>query len=87
MSKYFESMSLTRTIQMPLLLSAVIILASCNPEKQEPVLDNTLLKEWTGPYGGVTAFDQINIADVKPAMIQGMEINLKYIDVIANNTD
>ncbi|WP_246164374.1 M3 family metallopeptidase [Xanthovirga aplysinae] len=70
------------------LLLAIVTLVSCNQEKkEEPIVDNLLLKEWTGPYGGVPAFDQIKIEDVKAAMLQGMELNLKDIDAIANNTD
>ncbi len=52
-----------------------------------PMVENILLQEWEGPYGGVPAFDKMKIEDVKAAMIQGMEMELKDIDAIANNTD
>jgi Zn-dependent oligopeptidase len=29
--------------------------------------DNPLLKKWTGPYGGVPAFNEYNISQIKPA--------------------
>ena len=70
-----------------LLLLALVALISCKQENEEPMIDNILLKEWTGPYGGVPAFDQMKVEDVKAAMLQGMELNLKEIDAIANNTD
>ena len=77
-----------RTKQLIVLLLAMVVLASCKQEKdQELVVNNLLLKEWTGPYGGVPAFDQMKVEDVKVAMLQGMELNLKDIDAIANNTD
>jgi len=76
-----------RTKQLLLLLFAIVALVGCKQEKAEPMVDNLLLKEWTGPYGGVPAFDQMKVEDVKAAMLQGMELNLKDIDVIANNTD
>ncbi len=77
-----------RTKQLILLLLALVVLVGCKQEKNEDlVVDNLLLKEWTGPYGGVPAFDQMKIEDVKAAMLQGMELNLKDIDAIANNTD
>ena len=77
-----------RTKQLILLLLALVVLVGCKQEKDEDlVVDNLLLKEWTGPYGGVPAFDQMKIEDVKAAMLQGMELNLKDIDAIANNTD
>jgi peptidyl-dipeptidase Dcp len=76
-----------RTKQLLLLLLAIVVLVSCKQETEEPMVDNILLKEWTGPYGGVPAFDQMKVEDVKAAMLQGMELNLKDIDAITNNTD
>ncbi len=49
--------------------------------------DNLLLAEWTGPYGGVPDFDKMNLADVKPALEKGMELNLAEIDEIAENPE
>jgi peptidyl-dipeptidase Dcp len=49
--------------------------------------DNVLMAEWTGPYGGVPAFDKMNLADVKPALEKGMEMSLAEIDEIANNPE
>ncbi|RAU82531.1 M3 family metallopeptidase [Pontibacter arcticus] len=51
----------------------------------EKKIDNLLLAEWTGPYGGVPAFDKMNLADLKPAMEKGMAMNLAEIEAIANN--
>ena len=47
--------------------------------------DNILLQEWTGPYGGVPAFDKMEVADIRSAVEYGMEENLKEIEAIANN--
>jgi peptidyl-dipeptidase Dcp len=47
--------------------------------------DNILLQEWTGPYGGVPAFDKMEVADTQSAVEYGMEENLKEIEAIANN--
>ena len=49
--------------------------------------DNLLLQEWTGPFGGVPAFDKMNVSDIKEAMQKGMELSLIDIDNIANNTE
>jgi len=77
-----------RTKQLLLLFLSVIVLTNCKKEKEEvTMIDNLLLKEWTGPYGGVPAFDKMKVEDVKPAMLQGMELNLKDIDAIANNPE
>ena len=56
-------------------------------ESAELMVENALLKEWTGPYGGVPAFDLMKIEDVKAAMLTGMELNLEDIEAIANNAD
>jgi peptidyl-dipeptidase Dcp len=49
--------------------------------------DNILLAEFTGPYNGVPVFDQMSLADLKPALEKGMALNLNDIDKIANNLD
>ena len=48
---------------------------------------NVLLAEWTGPYGGVPAFDKMDLAALKPALEIGMGRNLAEIDTIANNPE
>ena len=76
-----------RTKKLLLLLLTTILFMSCKQEEKAPIVDNLLLKEWTGPYGGVPAFDQMKVEDVKDAMLLGMELSLKDIDAIANNPD
>jgi peptidyl-dipeptidase Dcp len=49
--------------------------------------DNVLLAEWTGPYGGVPAFDQMDLDALKPALEAGMALNLAEIDAIAANPE
>ena len=48
---------------------------------------NALLAEWTGPYGGVPAFDKMDLDDLKPALETGMERSLADIHAIANTTE
>ncbi|MCK8522061.1 M3 family metallopeptidase [Aquimarina sp. D1M17] len=50
-------------------------------------VENPLLAEWTGEYGGTPAFDKVNISDVKPALEKAMELNLEEIEAIANSTE
>jgi peptidyl-dipeptidase Dcp len=47
--------------------------------------DNPLLAEWTGPYGGVPAFDRMSLDDLEPALEAGMAAHLAEIDQIAQN--
>ena len=51
------------------------------------MVENLLLQEWTGNYGGVPAFDKVKMEDVKPAMLLGIEMKLKDIEAIANNEE
>ncbi|MBN7824965.1 M3 family metallopeptidase [Bowmanella dokdonensis] len=46
---------------------------------------NPLLANWQGPYGGVPAFDAMELKWVKPALQEGMDRQLAELDVIANN--
>jgi peptidyl-dipeptidase Dcp len=46
---------------------------------------NPLLAAWTGPFGGVPAFDKVKVADFKPALEQAMAAELSEIDAIATN--
>jgi peptidyl-dipeptidase Dcp len=74
--------------QLILPFITMLILVSCNQETEEiPKVDNLLLKEWVGPYGGVPAFELMKVEDVKAAMLQGMKLELKDIEAIANNAD
>ncbi len=47
---------------------------------------NPLTEKWTGPFGGVPAFDKVKIADFKPALEAAMEENLREVEAIANQT-
>ncbi|UHQ55480.1 MULTISPECIES: M3 family metallopeptidase [unclassified Microbulbifer] len=55
--------------------------------KSSVVESNPLLAEWTGPYGGVPAFDKMRVEDLKPAMEFAMAENLREIDAIAANPE
>ncbi len=44
---------------------------------------NPLLNEWTGPYGGVPPFDQVEVAHFKPALQAAMAEKLAQIEKIA----
>lgn len=77
---------------------AALSLAACNNSKtadsssetpmagsSEQAAGNLLLAEWTGPYGGVPAFDKVELGDLKSALEVGMETNLAEIDAITAN--
>jgi len=48
---------------------------------------NPLLAEWDGPYGGVPAFDQMELVYLKPALEVAMARNLEEIEAIASNPE
>jgi peptidyl-dipeptidase Dcp len=81
-----------------LLSSAVIVVLSACSENSStktqttiPVSEaniqqqNPLLAKYVGPYGGVPDFDKMALADLKPALEEGMALNLSEIDAIVNN--
>jgi len=83
-----------------LLSSAVIVaLSACseNPPTKTQTTEsaievktqqhNPLLAEYAGPYGGVPAFDKMDLTDLKPALEKGMALNLAEIDAIVNNPE
>jgi peptidyl-dipeptidase Dcp len=51
------------------------------------VVTNPLLREWTGPYGGVPAFDAMALADLEPAFDAAMAENLAEIDAITADAE
>lgn len=44
---------------------------------------NVLTAEWTGPYGGVPAFDRMAVADLEPAFDAAIAEHLAQLDAIA----
>ena len=79
-----------KTKHILLLLAGSISIMSCKQEEaktEEPMIENLLLQEWTGDYGGVPAFDKMKVEDVKPAMLLSIEMKFKDIDAIANNEE
>jgi peptidyl-dipeptidase Dcp len=61
------------------------------PTAVEPKADDAkadrspLLAEWTGPYGGVPAFDRMDLAQLEPALMQAIELHLAEVDAIAGD--
>ncbi|MCD0468431.1 M3 family metallopeptidase [Flavobacterium sp. JAS] len=49
--------------------------------------NNPLLQKWSGPYGGVPAFDEYKVSDFKPAVEIAIQENLVEFDAIANNPE
>ncbi|MGA8853347.1 MAG: M3 family metallopeptidase [Christiangramia sp.] len=56
-------------------------------ENEKKSMNNPLLSEWTGPYEGVPAFDEMKVDLVKPAIRKGMELHLADIDKITSNSE
>ena len=46
---------------------------------------NALLAEWAGPFGGIPAFDRMDLDALKPALEAGMTRQLDEIDAIASS--
>lgn len=61
--------------------------ASGAAEAANQTVENTLLQPFKGPYGGVPAFEDMQLADLMPAMEAAMAEHLAEIDAIANNPE
>lgn len=77
-------------------IAMALSLAGCSEQPTEQAkpeiieqqsIENVLLEQFAGPYGGVPAFESMSLADLKPALEKGMELNLAEIDAIANNPE
>ena len=86
-------------LEQTLSIAALVLTAACSQrtveqahplaspaEEHSETVDNTLLAQWTGPYGGVPAFDQMDLAELKQALEVGMAKNLAEIDAITSVT-
>ena len=61
---------------------------SAAPAQAEAIAaENVLLQDFKGPYGGVPAFDKMELSDLKPAMEAAMAEHLAEIEAIANNSE
>ncbi len=81
-------------IKISKLFSLVVLMTfvSCKQndnklENDKIMSSNVFLKKWTGPYGGVPAFDKMKIDELKAAVEEGMKLNLEEIDAIVNNSE
>lgn len=86
-----------------LALALALTLAGCGqssqqsaaPAQESAVADsssaansaNPLLAEWSGPYNGVPAFDQMTVERIGPALETAMANNLAELDAIAASTE
>lgn len=62
-------------------------ISSASTSEKENTIENPLVAEWSGPFGGVPAFDKVKVADFKPALEEAMAEQLAEIDKIANNSE
>jgi len=68
----------------PKWIAVVAVATACQaPDSMnEPEVDNVLLAEWTGPYGGVPAFERMELEALAPALETGMARQLAEIERI-----
>jgi peptidyl-dipeptidase Dcp len=62
--------------------AATGVVAALSPSVSMAQATNPLLQKWTGPYGGVPAFDKVKVDQFKPALEAAMAKNLAEIDAI-----
>lgn len=88
-----------KTAMTAAILLALGVLAGCGDttQPQAPVAvsnpapsatsDNPLLAPWVGDYGGVPAFDKMQVDDLQPALEAAIAAHLAELDTIANQSD
>ena len=77
-----------RTLHAACLAALVAACASTRPtddSNDAHMNQSPLLAPFEGPYGGVPAFDAMDLADLKPALEAGMAANLAEVEAIAQN--
>lgn len=67
-------------------LAVALTACSSSGQKSDAEGGNPFLSEYTTPFG-VPPFDQIKIADYKPAFLQGIEEESREIEAICNNPE
>lgn len=77
----FFVVSLSLFVAMPLQTDHISKSAKMAPPAAQ---ENPLLREWTGLYGGVPPFDEIEVAHFEPALEAAMKERLAEIGKIAN---
>jgi peptidyl-dipeptidase Dcp len=65
--------------------SSAAALAGAAPMAQAAPAVSPLLAPWTGPHGGAPPFDQVRVADFKPALLAAMAENRAELAAIAAN--
>jgi peptidyl-dipeptidase Dcp len=70
---------------MKKLITSILIGSTVLTMNAQNIKDNPLLKDWTGNYGGVPAFNQYKISDLKPALEFAIQEKLNEVNAIANN--
>jgi peptidyl-dipeptidase Dcp len=70
---------------MKKIITSILIGSTVLTMNAQNIKDNPLLKDWTGNYGGVPAFNQYKISDLKPALEFAMQEKLNEVNAIANN--
>lgn len=75
--------------------AALLVVASCKaapdvaqttaPASPQEQSVNVLLQEWTGPYGGVPAFDKMDLSALEPAVREAIAQHLAELDAIADD--
>jgi peptidyl-dipeptidase Dcp len=65
--------------------AAVAGLFALGSVKRAAASENPLIAPWSGPYGGVPPFDRVRVEDMKPALEEGMAMQLTEVEQIASD--
>jgi peptidyl-dipeptidase Dcp len=68
-------------------VNSVNVTVSSASLSSETNATSPLVAKWEGPFGGVPAFDKVNVADFKPALESAMAERASEIEKIASNPE
>ena len=83
-SRKIKPMTRSNTLRAIVILAVSLI--GCGQADNHETM-NTLLKEWTGPYGGIPPFDHVIVAEFEDALNQGMAEAIAEIEAIAASSE
>jgi len=76
------------TLRPIVVVILMAVAATALAQAEEPVMEgNVLLAPWTGPHGGVPAFDKMDLEALKPALEAAMGRQLAEIENIVAEAD
>lgn len=90
LANLIQNQTMHKSISLFSFISFTILIAITSCKKNaEPIIEvaNVLTQEWTGPFGGVPAFDKMDVSLMQGAMESAMAAHINNIEAITKNAE